>query len=280
MSFDPQDYISRLSGMSDDQIDLGLAALALAAAQQSGISVERYVHHLKKLCEDVAQRHVELLSGGAKDDVETQLAALKHTLSDKYAYTGDRETYNDIQNASLIRVIDRAKGLPVALSILYICAGVAQGWHVVGLDVPGHFVCRIEKNGRRLIFDPFEDCKTLEAPDLRLLVKTAVGSHAELSSEYFNPASNREILLRLQNNIKFRQIEIEDYKGALEVVKLMRLVDPYEYRLLLDEGVLYAKVDETKSAIEALEGYIKLAPNNRDRQQAAMLLLELKQSLN
>ncbi len=280
MTFNPLDYLKSLADLADGDIDLGLAALALADEAQSGINIERYQNHLKRLSNEVAERYQKLLDEGAQDDAETQLAALKHILCDSHGYIGDHETYDDLQNASLIRVIERARGLPITLCILYIHAGRAQGWDVAGLNIPGHFVCRIGKDGRRVIFDPFENCKILGAPDLRALIKKAHGPQAELSSEYYEPAGNRDILIRLQNNIKFRQIEIEDYAGALKTVEAMRLIDPKEFRLLLDAGVLYAKTDQTRAAIETLETYIGRAPHNRDRQEAELLLLDLKASLN
>jgi regulator of sirC expression with transglutaminase-like and TPR domain len=279
MGFDPLEYLNILSALPDPEIDIGPAALALAAQDQPGLSLDRYLHHLKKIANETGARHEELLKAGAQDNNETRLAALKHILADKYSYAGDEESYDDLQNASLIRVIDRAKGLPITLAILYMHAARAQGWDIAGLNVPGHFVCRLEKDGARLIFDPFHQCRVLAAADLRQLVKKVLGENAELSATYFEPAGNREILIRLQNNIKFRQIEMEDYAGALKTVEIMRLVAPAEYRLLLDAGVLYARTQQIQDAIDVLEDYIKQAPYDRDRHDAALLLQQLKESL-
>lgn len=280
MNFEPQEYLNTVSSIDDADIDLGKAAIALAALQQPGISTDRYLHHLKKLSEEVGERYMELVEEGAQQNVQTQLASLKHIISDKHAYVGDQESFENIDNANLIRVIDRGQGLSITLAVLYIQSARAQGWNVEGIDLPGHFVCRLEKGGERLIFDPFEGCRVLEAPDLRLKLKEALGEQAELSADYFEPVGNRHILIGIQNNIKFRKISVEDYQGALEIVETMRLIDPNEYRLLLDAGVLHAKLDEPKAAIEVLEGYIEKAPYNRDRHEAEALLYELRRSLN
>ncbi|MEM7651078.1 MAG: transglutaminase-like domain-containing protein [Pseudomonadota bacterium] len=279
-AFDAHQTLDALGGLEDDAIDLGRAALALAVLSHKGISTDRYIHHLNILAQDVAEQHQTLVKSGEANDAATQLEALKIVLFDTHGYKGDSETYDDLQNASLIRVIDRAKGLPIALSILYIHAARAQGWDIAGLNIPGHFVCRLSKDGQTLIFDPFNGCEILEAPDLRTIVKQALGEHAELSTEYYEAASNRDILLRLQNNIKFRQIEAEDYEGALETVLALRKVDPAEYRLLLDEGVLYARTDQTRAAIDSLVSYIEKAPNSRDRMEAELLLQHLRERLN
>ncbi|MGB4106520.1 MAG: transglutaminase-like domain-containing protein [Alphaproteobacteria bacterium] len=280
MPFDPHAYLGMLAEIADGEIDLARAALALAAREQPGVATERYIHHIRKLGEETAEHHKTLIAAGAADDGGTQLAALKHVIVTKNGYVGDGETYDDLQNASLMRVIDRRKGLPITLSILYIAAARAQEWGVYGLDFPGHFLCRLDKDSSRFIFDPFHDCKILEAPDLRSFVKQVRGPDAELSADYFNAAPNRDILMRLQNNIKYRQIEGEDYTGALHTVEAMRLIDAGEYRLLLDAGVLYARTGQNMPAIAALEEYIKKAPKDRDRHDAAMLLQDLKNSLS
>jgi regulator of sirC expression with transglutaminase-like and TPR domain len=279
MSFDPNAYLETLSSVAEDAIDLAEAALALAARERPGVVMERYINHVKKICDDTAARYEELVEAGADEDAGTQLAALKHAIVTLHGYKGDVNTYNDLQNASLMRVIDRRAGMPVTLAILYIVSGQAQGWDVAGLDFPGHFLCRLQKDGRRVIFDPFYDCKILEAPDLRSFVKQVRGVSAELSADFFVPTSNRDILMRLQNNIKYRQIEGEDYEGALKTVEGMRFIDRNEYRLLLDAGVLYARTGRTKAAIETLEDYIKKAPKDRDRHDAGILLQELKNTL-
>jgi len=151
---------------------------------------------------------------------------------------------------------------------------------VHGLNIPGHFVCRMDYEGTRLIFDPFAQCALLGAPELRRLIKQSLGPNAELSSTYYEPASNRTILIRLQNNIKMRRIEAEDYEGALNVVEAMRAIDPAEYRLLLDAGVLYARTNRLQKAIVALEDYIGKAPDPRDQHEAALLLQQIRESLN
>ena len=156
----------------------------------------------------------------------------------------------------------------------------AQNWVVHGLNVPGHVLCRLDHGGQQLIFDPFNAWKPLDAAALRTLLKQTAGAHIELSADYFEPSTNRDILIRLQNNIKFRQIETEDYEGALKTIETMRLIDPHEYRLILEAGVLYAKLGQALAAIENLEQYIAHAPNNDDRFEASMLLQDLKTSLN
>lgn len=271
--------LRQIGAAPDEGIDLAQAALYLAALEQPGLSLDRYRHHIVRLADDVRDRHAALIEAGAEDTVETRLAALKHILADAHGYCGDEDTYDDLQNASLIRVIDRQRGLPITLAILYIQVGRVLGWAVEGLNLPGHFVCRIEHQGQRVIFDPFHACAMLQAPQLRELVKKTLGPGAELSADYYEAADNRTILIRLQNNIKLRRIEAEDYEGALRTVEAMRAIAPDEYRLWLDAGVLCARTGRLQDAIIALESYIARAPGDRDRREAAMLLDQIRETL-
>ncbi len=264
----------------DSSIDLAQAALYLAALNQPGLSLDRYEVHIRKLAQEVRERHDALIQAGAKDEAATRLAAMKHIIADKHEYAGDTEHYDDLQNASLIRVIDRRRGMPITLAILYIYVGRLLKWDVCGLNIPGHFLCRMDQDGQRLIFDPFSGCRVLQAPDLRQMIKKTLGPQAELSTHYYEPANNRTILVRLQNNIKLRLIEAEDYEGALNAVLAMRAIDPGEYRLLLDAGVLYARTNRLQKAIAVLENYITKAPGDHDRREASVLLAHLRDTLN
>lgn len=276
MDFDPDQIIDSSATSPDDDLRPAILALALAAYNHPGISAGRYLSHLERLCESVAARFKQLRDEGADDDAGTQLAALQYVLADSEKYEGDSDTYDALENADLMRVIDRRKGLPVALAILYIHAARAQGWRVDALNFPGHVLCRIEKDGQRFLFDPFDRCRVMEAQHLRALIKRVNGPHAELSADYYLAVSNRAVLTRLQNNIKLRQVEAGDYDGALTTVERMRRIDPAEFRLLFDEGVLASKTGRSRQAIDALEAYIGLAPGRHDREEAAALLRHIR----
>jgi regulator of sirC expression with transglutaminase-like and TPR domain len=274
--FEPKTILSKNGKKEDADINLLHVCLAFAAYEHPGISIDRYLNHIDKLVVDVGDRYISLLNAGAKDDAGTQLAALKHILCDREGYAGDTQTYNDLQNADLMRVIDRRKGMPIALSILYIHVGRANGWELDGLNFPGHFLCRLQKDSARLIFDPFQSCMLMEAHDLRALIKKMQGDRAELSADYYKPCNNRDMAFRLQNNIKSRLIEGEEYEHALLLVDRMRLLDEGEYRLYLDAGVLYMKTGRLKDAKAILEKYIQSTPNAVDRIDAQALLNELR----
>ena len=266
--------------LADDKISLIDVSFHLAALSHEGRNLDPYFHHVHKMASEVGERFRELMDAGAEDGCGTRIAALKHIMCDKYGYVGDTDTYNDLRNADLIDVIDRRKGLPIALAILALEVGRAQGWVIDGLNFPGHFLLRMDVGGNRVMCDPFDRFDILQAPDLRALLKRALGDKAELSSSFYQEASNREILLRLQNNIKYRQIETEHYEDALETVTVMRLFAPQEYRLMLDDGVLKARLGQTDSAVQSIRDYLEVVQDPRDKYDAEVLLRTLEDRLS
>src|SRR3546814_18868046 len=83
-----------------------------------------------------------------------------------------------MSNADMMRVIDRRRGLPVALGILYLHGARAQGWPICGLNFPGHFLLRLDLGAERTIIDPFHGGETRDAAALRALLKTMAGEAA------------------------------------------------------------------------------------------------------
>ena len=234
----------------------------------------RYRDHLSELAEDVGAASER--SGG----LAAPLAALTGILVDKHGYRGDRDTYDDLRNADLAHVIDRRRGLPVALAILWLHAGRAQGWSLDGLNVPGHFLLRLDAGGERAVIDPFNGGRSLDAGEIRALVKAVAGENAELPPLDDLVLSNRGILLRLQNNIKTRRLQRSEPAEALAVLERMLLLAPEEAALWREAGLLHATIENMRAALSCLETAAGLAESPATRQRIAAELAGLRSKLN
>ncbi len=276
--FDAISHLKSISGTPDIKIDLGRLAVAMVSCDHKGLNVDRYLRHFGKITDAVAERCGALRDGGGAEDVGTYLASLKYVLSDTHDYRKTEPSFEILESADILRVIDRGQGGASALCLLYMDAARKNGWVIEGLNFPSHFLCRLEKDGVRYIFDPTQQCKVLEAHDLRGLLKGTLGNDAELSSHYFEGLNGLQTVVHLCNRLKSRRIEMSDYQGALDLVERMRIIVPNEYRLLLDAGVLYARTGKKEAAISSLNAYVEYAPNHMDRQAAYMLLQELSET--
>ncbi len=272
---DPAAALRQLAGRDSADIDVGEAALLLAARGRPGVPLDRYRRHLDQLATGVAEAY-EQTTGGA----EAQLDTLNRVIADDHGYAGDSQSYDDLQNANLMRVIDRRKGLPIALGILYIHAGRAQGWDIHGLNFPGHFLLRLEESGVRTIFDPFDGGKAVDIAGMRALLKATRGADAELAPEHYAPASNRDILIRLQNNKKVRLLKADQVAEALEVVEDMLLFAPGSDALWHEAGLLHSHLGNLRAALVAFEHCHDLAPSPQEKHRVARLIGELRARLN
>ncbi|WP_439817801.1 SirB1 family protein [Zavarzinia sp. CC-PAN008] len=257
-----------------DRMDLAEGALMLAALDGPEAPLARYRAHLADLVADVASR-----AAGASD-VGACAEAIASVMADLHGYAGDAESYEDLQNANLMRVIDRRKGLPVALGILYAHVARAQGWDMVGLAFPSHFLVRLEAHGGRAILDPFARGRVLDVRDLRRLVKDMGGDRAELDPGFTREVADRDVLLRLQNNIKLRALKADDVARAAHCLRAMLRLAPAEPALWLELGAVEAHAGQLQAAGSALDRCLALEPDSRLRQQAAMLQQQIRRRLN
>jgi len=134
----------------DEALDLARLALAFAALDRPGVARAAYEKHLAEL---VRAFDTALARGRTPDKIadksggnapaEALAELLSSILAGRFSYDGDSENYDDPKNASLMHVIDRRKGLPVTLGILYLHVGQALGLDICGLNFPGHFVLRL-----------------------------------------------------------------------------------------------------------------------------------------
>lgn len=266
---------------SDEEFDLFGTALALAALDRPRVGLDWYEDHARQLVEAAREALAGLEAGGFQGGpAELLRTALAATLAGSFGYVGDRLNYDDLQNANLMRVMDRRKGLPVALGILYIHVGRSLGFRVEGLGLPGHFLIRAEAGGERVIFDPFNAGVPVAPAEMRELLKATLGVAEELTPEHWSPVSDRSVVMRLQNNIKVRRLRAEAFAEALRTVEGMLLVAPDEASLWREAGILRAREGEVGSAISALEHYLALAPGDELRHQTAVLLQQLRSRLN
>jgi regulator of sirC expression with transglutaminase-like and TPR domain len=274
MTDDHAEYLQQVGRMSDGDIDIAETALVLSAMDHAATPLARYRAHLDEMADAMAG------VAGAVGNVGAAGDALRAVVAEENRYQGDRQTYDDMQNADLIRVIDRRRGLPVALGILYIHAGRGAGWDITGIRFPAHYLLRLQLAGERTIIDPFNEGARLDAPDLRKLVKTAVGDAAELDPKYLEPAGNRETLLRLQNNIRTRATRTGELERADDILQRMLMIAPEHADLHRDLAITEARKGNLRGAISACERYADLAEDERQRQDAARLLQKLKVKLN
>jgi regulator of sirC expression with transglutaminase-like and TPR domain len=280
-SGDPRQVLASVGALEDSDINIAEAGLALAAMDRQGGVPDTYHEHLQAIGAEMQKMAAEIDCNAEADaGLINRATTLSKVLSGAFSYQGDRVTYDDLQNANLMRVIDRRKGLPVALAILYIHAARSQGWAIEGVNFPGHFVVRLHNAGRAVILDPFAGGERCSTADLRRKLKAAAGEKAELQPEHYAAVGNRDILLRLENNLKIRLIQEGDLEKAAAALDRMLLIAPRHAPLYREAGLIQARLGNLRAARGALERFLEISDNDSQRHHVARLIQDLGQQIN
>ncbi len=267
---DPRAALEAIGALPDTEIDIADAALQLARIDAPRADWEGCRAHLSLL----AREAVDFAAGIADDDAVAQAAALADLLAVRNGYQGDAETYDDFANANLIRVIERRRGLPVALGVIWLHAAHAAGWDAHGIDFPGHFLVALAGGRAPAAVDPFGGGALLDAAALRALLRRIEGEAAELRPGLLAPMSVRAVLLRLQNNIALRRHAAGDVAGAAACVGDMLRIAPLEPGLWWQAARLHGDLGQLAAALRCLDRFVELVPPAQAAQaQAAMQAL-------
>ncbi len=261
--------LSALAGVADDDIDPATASLLIAGIENPQCDLALYEDFLAEMRRAIAD-------DAQAETVEERHRLLKEVMVDIYDFTGDLETYDDPANADLTGVIDRRRGLPVTLGILYLHLARTNGWVMHGLAFPRHFLVRLEDDaGRRLIFDPFYAARLVSPADMRGLLKELVGTEAELSPRNYADVGNRDVLLRLCGNIQLMRMRMGDLAGTLRILETALLFAPDESSLWREAGLTALRLGKAAQAVVALERFLTYPISASEREKVKIILKRL-----
>jgi regulator of sirC expression with transglutaminase-like and TPR domain len=269
---DPRAALDAIGLLPDTEIDIADAALHLARVDTPDADWQAAREDLSAIARDsVAQAR------RIKDaDLAVRAEALCGLLVGGYGFRGDRDNYDDPANANLIRVIERRKGIPVALGVVWLHAARAAGWGAHGVDFPMHFLLALEGKGSQLVLDAFEGGVALDARDLRALIKRVEGERAELRPGVLRPMNARAVLIRLQNNIKARRLDAGDLPSALTCTEDMLRIAPDHAALWREAGLMHQRLDHVAAALRCFERFLAIEPQGEAATRARAVMEELR----
>lgn len=148
-------------------------------------------------------------------------------LFDELGLRGDTEDYYDPRNSCVGQVLDRRRGLPITLTLIYKLTLEPLGVVAVhGVNAPGHFLARVEAGGdfRSMLVDPFAGGRVLSVPEAVAQIRAAVGESVPLDADHLPLATHRAWIIRMLRNLVgvFGVRDASEERLAIE--ELMRLV--------------------------------------------------------
>jgi regulator of sirC expression with transglutaminase-like and TPR domain len=275
----PADPFAALLAREDAGIELARACLQIAADAYPGLDVDGYVGEIDRFAKRLGAR---LAPGTA---IEDRIIALNDFLFGDLGFSGNANDYYDPRNSYLNEVIDRRRGIPITLAVLYMEIGRRIELPLQGVSFPGHFLVRLPMRGGTLVLDPFSGGVPQAEGDLRERLKRVIPREAmggvpvaELPLDPFlEPASNRQILARLLRNLKGVYREKDKPERLLSVLNRMIVVAPEDAGERRDRGYVYHRLECWRPALQDLAEYLEREPDAADLEEVRARVVELSQ---
>lgn len=218
------------------------------------------------------QAEIDRLGLSLKKRVEGQpsaverLKALNAFFFKELGFSGNRNDYYDPDNSYLNRVLERRRGIPISLAILYMEWGQQIGLPLRGVSFPGHFLVKLKGRAGDVFLDPYSgqslsreqleerlalffDARGMQVPtDLALIPSV-------------KEASARDVLVRMLRNLKSIYHERREFERLLAVQERLVVLLPDVPSERRDRGLVFAQLECPRAALEDLGYYLGVEPH-------------------
>ena len=270
----PLEYFATLVAPPDDGEDIPLTEAALAIAQDieprldlaaTQSKIDRLAATLKaRLPADAGQVH--------------KLRLLNRYFFDELGFAGNANDFYDPDNSYLPKVLERRRGIPISLAVLFMEIGQQIGLPLRGVSFPGHFLVKLKVRAGDIYLDPFsgeslskEQIEERLAEFLEALQSgsTSAGASDRIDRDSLDialgsairEATPREILARILRNLKAVYHGRNDYARLLEVQNRLVILLPDEHEERRDRGLVYAQLECPRAALDDLMAYLDSVPD-------------------
>ena len=240
-----------LVGTHGDDIPLDKAFAWLCAEERGSECIAELLNGIDALAEGVF----------LPDDIDVfeAVARINHHLFTELGFAGNTDHYDDPENSMLDSVMQRRTGLPISLSLLYIEVARRSGLTINGIGFPHHFLVSPADATPSFYIDPFCRGRVMRTDALKLkyqrIADDADGRLPPLSW-WLKPVTNRQILVRINNNLKASFMQRDGLTGALRCVERLLVLTPDALDLRRDRGLLRLELGLEEEGAKDLDAYL------------------------
>lgn len=159
-----------------------------------------------------------------------QIKVFNHVFYDLHRFSGNIEDYHNPENSLVHRVLEKRSGNPLSIGIIYMLVANSVDIPVAGINLPEHFV--LAYMGERLDADKMDVENDNALFYINAFSGGAVFSTQEINefllklgmeplAAFFAPCSNRDIIIRMFNNliIAHEQLDQKDRVRGFEALR-------------------------------------------------------------
>lgn len=209
-------FVELLAGGAD-LIELDEAALHVAAMENPALDFDAARRTLDDWAAVIGAK-LPPSAGGAQ-----YLSVAHEVLFGDLELRGDTEDYFHPCNSCLDQVMERRRGLPITLSVVYLEVARRLLRPVFGVPLPAHFICRYNDGLVNVFVDVFHGGRLMSSQDCIELVEEITGRRIPDTPLTFAAATKRQIILRMLTNLKSAYQRAGRERDAARVEKVLRV---------------------------------------------------------
>ena len=242
--------------------DLAAPAFLIARIEYPHLDPEPYLDRLDAMGEAAARAVAR--DPGHDAPLAARIDAVNRYLFGELGFAGNREQFDDPRNSCLNEVMDRKKGIPITMALIYIEVARRAGVRAEGVNFPGHFLVRCLQDlntddpSDGLIVDPFHGGAILNEAECRQLLQPHM-SEAAFEPSLLARATRRQILVRMLLNLKKLYVKMHSFPQARAATDALLALQPSSLADLRDRGLLAYHMNDFSHALRDLEEYLKVA---------------------
>ncbi len=216
-----EQQFSRLAVTQEGDVDLEAGAFTLAKLGYPDAALDRYADRLDRMA---AVLRPQISS---RDHPIRVIRCMNHFLFKTHGFRG-QENYSscpDPDNSFLNRVMDRKRGLPIALSTITLLLARRLDLPFAGVGMPFHFIVKYKTDEDRDIFlDPFNKGQILTRNECAdMLTRSGI----PFKENSLREVSDREILTRMMVNLAHTYKALGRGQTVQTLARLVRMLSAH-----------------------------------------------------
>lgn len=274
----PLDYFRSLVH-SDAQFPLLETAASLGQDEYPRLDVQQVLAEADQLLARLRQRLP------ADAPAMHRLRLLNHFFFHDLHFAGNLNHYDDPDNSYLHKVLERRRGIPVSLAVLWLELAQGVGLPAHGVGFPGHFLVKVNLPHAQVVIDPFSG-QSLGREELLTRLEAWRGSHALAVDQerplghYLQATPAREIIARMLRNLKEIHRAQRDWSRLVAVEDRLLALLPQAWDEYRDRGLAQAELGLLGAAVRDLQTYLEQAADGDDADRIARRMTELRRALD
>ncbi len=211
--------------------DLATAALEISRDAQPGLDIQATLDWIDR-------RANELRSLVAQAYSERELVSgIADTVASEWGILGSPEAYYEADGSFLDKVIEKRRGIPISVSVLYVALCQRIGVDLSLVAAPLHVLTRFEAPEGTLFLDAFAGQRILTYDETLTWLRDLSGLPTSVIEHSLGPADARTVITRMLTNLKVLYSRQEDWQSVWRVQNRLVALNPTDYRERRDLGV-------------------------------------------